>query len=228
MPITKIIKDGLVFYGISANTELYRGNTGLWQNTVALSDDYEYFAFDEKTAEIYGLVVKFVTVSDILLYAMDEYTNVKSLTETYADDTKFVKSVKESFSMTDDKHLIRFSDETTDKLVLAKLCKLNMDGYMAYEMEQELSTKPFHAETAICNPNIRLRRIENVQYSPDIKRLAIEKYNLKMHEKQRLIKKTSSVSIAMSRPIVRRKYDDDEDDEEQEEPTFKSIRQPLF
>ena len=209
-----IIKDNLKFYHIRSGQSLYRGNTDQYNDARDLSSQSEYFALDERTANIYGLVKEYNVNTDILLYAMDDINNIKQLYN--GSPYEIQRRITSAFGYAPtNENIFRQSDETSDVMISNHICSIGLDGYCAMELETDELIRKFHAEIVLCNPKDKVLFVEKMQYSDK----QLQDATLKQLEKNQRRFRTQHFN--KTKTISKRRAFDDEDDEDNDIADFK-------
>ncbi len=152
--LKKITKDDIFYYVLPEGSALYKGLVN--EDRVKNIASYEWYGMSEKVAEIYGHIYMYVVKRQVLLYAMDERSNVEQLLrdariQSRDDVVEAIKDTFQLFSHTNE--VIRHSDPDNDKIVAEFIC-LNRTGYAADQLRKSKdSVNYFHSEIMLNNAN---------------------------------------------------------------------------
>ena len=154
LDLKKITKDDIFYYVLPEGSTLYKGLVN--ENRVKNIASYEWYGMSEKVAEIYGHIYLYVVKRQVLLYAMDERSNVEQLLRDARAQSRndVVEAIKDTFQLfPDTNEVIRHSDPDNDKIVAEFIC-LNKAGYAADQLRKwKDSVNYFHSEIMLNNAN---------------------------------------------------------------------------
>ena len=154
--LEKIQQNNIYYYVLPSGTTLYKG---LYDDTrINNISSYEWYALDQETAETYGNIYVYNNKKQLLLFAMDERSNIEHLMASarLQGRNDVINALRETFMLYDEQPnvVIRNSEDKSDKLVAEFICKNNYNGYGADEMMKGLNTNnKFHSEIMVCNAN---------------------------------------------------------------------------
>ena len=159
----KVNVEGWWFYIVVPGTNIYRGSALEYVGEKGLSE-LEYFS-DRHTAEIYGPVTRYQVSEKLLLLAMDDVSNLEQLFDEAPP--KVQRAITASFGYKTNKPRVkRDSDYDMDMEVARYVCSMGLAGY-AHEAIPSDTAKDFHPETALCDPETKIRLAERVAYPVD-------------------------------------------------------------
>ena len=154
LDLKKITKDDIFYYVLPEGSTLYKGLVN--EDRVKNIASYEWYGMSEKVAEIYGHIYLYVVKKQVLLYAMDERSNVEQLLRDARVQSRndVVVAIKDTFQLfPDTNEVIRHSDPDNDKIVAEFIC-LNRAGYAADQLRKwKDSVNYFHSEIMLNNAN---------------------------------------------------------------------------
>lgn len=154
LDLKKITKDDIFYYVLPEGSTLYKGLVN--EDRVKNIASYEWYGMSEKVAEIYGHIYLYVVKRQVLLYAMDERSNVEQLLRDARAQSRndVVEAIKDTFQLfPDTNEVIRHSDPDNDKIVAEFIC-LNKAGYAADQLRKwKDSVNYFHSEIMLNNAN---------------------------------------------------------------------------
>lgn len=154
LDLKKITKDDIFYYVLPEGSTLYKGLVN--EERVTNIANYEWYGMSEKVAEIYGHIYLYVLKKQVLLYAMDERSNVEQLLRDARAQSRndVVEAIKDTFQLfPDTNEVIRHSDPDNDKIVAEFIC-LNKAGYAAEQLRKwKDSANYFHSEIMLNNAN---------------------------------------------------------------------------
>lgn len=224
----KVEKGGWTFYIVTPGTSIYRGNSLEYVGEKSLGD-LEYFS-ELKTAQIYGLVVRYEVKKELFLLAMDDIGNLQKLYDIADDDVR--KAIKSSFGYSPKKpQIYRDSDYDMDFKIARFVCSQKLNGY-AHDSIKSDTEADFHAEIALCEPNKSLVAVEALPYTEEkIKEKVRENklYNQQREERQRKQPRRRYDDSPQSGVRQQRGRLDFGDSDDEQEPEDRPIsRRPLF
>ena len=161
---------------IPIGTFLYRGgDTDLTPES--------WFALDQESASIYGLVQIYQTVKPVSLLRLDDPHNVQQLWEKAHQQGlhEVVNAIQKRFRVSaDGTFVIRKSQVQDDRLILHFLCQLNYDGFYANRLPlNESRSQWFHSEVALCHAPQLVSVGKMLKHQIDQARLQDQSWKLK-------------------------------------------------
>lgn len=152
--LEKVRRNNAYYYLLPRAYRLYKGLSDL--NRVTKIGNYEWYGLSIQTAETYGHIYIYSNLVPVMLFAMDERSNIELLLRNarLQEREDVIEALKETFILydTEDNVVVRNSEDKYDKIIAEFLCKNGYEGYGSDEMPKGLnSSDMFHSEICVCN-----------------------------------------------------------------------------
>ena len=181
----KIQRNNAYYYVVPSGSKLYKGLVD--SSRLTNIGNYEWYGLNIKTSEIYGHIYVFELKKQVLLYAMDEKTNVEQLMRDARLQQRFdvEEAIKITFKLYENSDsVVRKSEPDEDKIVAEFICTM-YEGYAIKGLPKGLnSNNYFHSELLLNNAK-ELVSYKDEKIETEVSQIKVRDYNFSLTRKNR-------------------------------------------